>query len=199
MADMQSTPAYITVLGRNGRKLRKYERRCFRCGKVSFVNKKLLGKPCWECGKGSRRTHGLSNGAVPIQLYNLWRNVTRRCHQPTATDFHNYGGRGISVCDEWRMDGRAFVDWAIANGWKPGLEIDRIDNDGNYEPSNCRFVTKRENRQRTRRCRTTANQVAIVRAAFSSGSSVKEAASAAGVSYDIAYQIKNFGVWSNIP
>ena len=61
-----------------------------------------------------------------------------------------YAGRGITVCDQWRKFSE-FEKWALSNGWKRGLQIDRIDNDGNYEPSNCRFVTSKEN-NRNREC-----------------------------------------------
>lgn len=68
-----------------------------------------------------------------------------RCHNISSTNSKNYGKRGISLCEEWRADFNSFYSWAIASGWKQGLQIDRIDNDGNYEPKNCRWVTAKEN------------------------------------------------------
>lgn len=65
-----------------------------------------------------------------------------RCGNPNNP---HYGGRGITVCDEWQSDFEAFYRWAISNGYKNDLTIDRIDNDGNYEPSNCRWVTGKQN------------------------------------------------------
>lgn len=70
--------------------------------------------------------------------------MIHRCTDPTTERFNNYGARGIDVCVQWKNP-KIFYDWAIANGWRQGLQIDRIDNDGNYEPSNCHFVTLREN------------------------------------------------------
>ena len=77
--------------------------------------------------------------------------MRERCYNPRDISYHNYGARGITVCDEWRNSSRVFIDWAMANGWRRGLQIDRIDNDGNYEPGNCRWVTRRRN---MRNCRT---------------------------------------------
>lgn len=67
-----------------------------------------------------------------------------RCYNPHEPAYANYGGRGITMCNEWRDSYLAFRDWAFANGYEPnkGLSIDRIDVNGNYEPSNCRFVTR---------------------------------------------------------
>lgn len=83
-------------------------------------------------------THGLSNHP----LNRIWRGLIERCYYEKHRAFDRYGGRGIAVCEEWRYDFMAFYSWAMANGWQPGLEIDRKDNDGNYEPANCRCVTQ---------------------------------------------------------
>lgn len=83
-------------------------------------------------------------------LFNTWRGMIGRCKYETDRWYHNYGGRGITVCSEWH-DSLVFATWAIENGWEEGLHIDRIDNDGNYCPENCRFVTRSEN---MRNCRS---------------------------------------------
>lgn len=93
-------------------------------------------------------THGLRSHP----LYGKWWDMKSRCYRPNRDRYNCYGGRGIKVCDEWKDDFKAFYDWAIAAGWKEGLTLDRIDVDGNYEPSNCKWVTKHEqaqNRQNT--------------------------------------------------
>ena len=77
------------------------------------------------------------------KVYNVWSAINERCRNPKSIGYARYGGRGISVCAEWR-DAKTFIAWALANGYAEGLEIDRIDNDGNYEPSNCRWTTRYE-------------------------------------------------------
>ena len=77
--------------------------------------------------------------------------MRRRCYSPKCKVYKHYGSRGITVCDAWRNSYPAYRAWALANGYKPGLSIDRIDNDGNYCPENCRVVTKSANNGRTRR------------------------------------------------
>jgi len=75
-------------------------------------------------------------------LYTVWLNCKARCYYPKHKSYKNYGGRGITVCTEWRNDSAAFIEWALTNGWKKGLTIDRRNNDGNYTPQNCRFVSR---------------------------------------------------------
>lgn len=78
------------------------------------------------------------------KIYSVWLNMKSRCQKPSHKQFYRYGGRGISVSDTWK-DFIAFYGWAIASGWRLGLQIDRRNNDGNYCPENCRFVTQTEN------------------------------------------------------
>ena len=70
--------------------------------------------------------------------------MKNRCYNPKHKNYLNYNGKGISICDEWKNDFELFYDWSISNGYKKGLSIDRVNNNGNYEPKNCRWVTKRE-------------------------------------------------------
>lgn len=87
------------------------------------------------------------------RLYTIWRGMRQRCYNSKQKRYKDYGGRGITVCDEWRDDYQAFYAWAMANGYRDDLSIDRIDNDGNYEPSNCRWATGKEQAHNKRCCK----------------------------------------------
>ena len=84
------------------------------------------------------------NGYTGTKLYNIWCMMKRRCNNKTHPAYKWYGARGIKVCDEWN-DSTPFREWALSNGYEEGLELDRIDNNGNYEPDNCQWVTHKEN------------------------------------------------------
>ena len=79
-----------------------------------------------------------------MRIYRIWCNMKTRCYNPNIPNFDDYGGRGITVCDEWRNDFKPFLKWSMENGYKDDLLIDRIDNNGNYEPSNCRWTTRKQ-------------------------------------------------------
>ena len=91
------------------------------------------------------RTHGLSK----TRLYYVWKNIKNRCCRTCHATYKWYGGRGITICDEWKNDPVAFIAWCKSHGYKDGLQIDRIDNDKGYSPDNCRFVTCKENLRNT--------------------------------------------------
>lgn len=97
--------------------------------------------------KGRRPTHGLSKHP----LFAVRGQIISRCEKKSHHAYRFYGARGIGICEDWKNSMESFYNWAMNNGWKKGLTIDRIDNSGNYEPSNCRFVDMKTNNRNTRK------------------------------------------------
>ena len=168
-----------------------YENPCPDCGKSRLSDRRRVGKPCAPCSNRRRATHGL----VGHPLYKKLQGMRARCEYPSATNYSYYGGRGIRVCEEWVSDPAAFVAWAKANGYREGLEIDRIDADGPYAAWNCRFVPHAKNSRRRRNAVCDEPRASRVRRALVGGSSVAEAASTAGVPYMVAWHISKGNTW----
>jgi hypothetical protein len=116
------------------------------CGKIiSVLQSNLYANRQKSCGclkleKTIQRS--TTHNQRHTKLYEVWKTMKQRCLNPNNKSFHNYGGRGIVVCDEWKDNYQAFYEWSMNNKYKEGLSLDRINNDGNYEPSNCRWADR---------------------------------------------------------
>lgn len=120
-------------------------------GKLIQGKSKSCGCYAIEIRKKSLEKHGITSGGTPRTLV-IWSGMKARCLNPKSVSYRNYGGRGIGICKEW-MKFENFHDWAMSNGYRDDLEIDRIDNDGDYCPENCRWVSKSFNRSHQRKTR----------------------------------------------
>ena len=129
------------------------------CGNQVVVERDNLGRGIVSCGckrleDRERNQFKKKHGQAKTRLYGVWGSMIDRCTNPNAHEYENYGGRGIEICDEWRNSYEAFEKWAMANGYDENSDrkhclLDRIDNDKNYEPTNCRFTTmKAQNRNK---------------------------------------------------
>lgn len=136
----------LVVLGRKGSKNGKaaWECRC-ECGQI-IVSRScdLKQEKQTSCGcikkEGTHKTHGKSKD----RLYRIWRNMKTRCANENIKAYKDYGGRGIKVCDEWIDNFQSFYDWSMANGYSDRLTIERVNVNGNYEPSNCKWATMKD-------------------------------------------------------
>jgi hypothetical protein len=143
----------LLVLQRAGsdRKNALWRVRCDCGNERVFTTARIKSRQRASCGCLGNARPNLRHGMSGTPIHEKWLSMRKRCSNPSDSGWWQYGGKGIRVCQEWDSSFEAFLAWSLANGYEPGLDIDRIDPTGNYEPANCRYITPFENRSRTRR------------------------------------------------
>ena len=147
---------YIHGHSRKGKKRTKEQNR--KIAETRIKNGVAVGKnnPSYKHGESKTR------------LYKIWIGMKSRCFNFNKLRYKDYGGRGVTLCPEWTNDYIAFRDWALSNGYQEGLGIDRRDNDGNYNPKNCRWLTIEENNRNTRNVKLDVRKVKEIRIKYKS-------------------------------
>lgn len=141
-----------TKVSPKGKKTPLWKCKCDCGNEISVTYSHLTLNHTKSCGclrdeqrRTSHTVHGLSHSRID----EIYKSIKERCYNPRCKAYYRYGGRGIKMCDEWLHDKQAFFEWAFKNGYQNDLSIDRINNDGDYEPNNCRWTTAKEQANNT--------------------------------------------------
>lgn len=154
----------LTVIGKGSKtKSGKITWKCkCDCGNmVCVVTQHLKSGHSLSCGcfnKQRIKEHFTTHGATHTRLYSIWKSMKTRCYNNKSKAYPYYGGKGISVCEEWKNSFQAFQEWALNNGYSDDLTLDRIDSDLGYNPYNCRWATWHEQRINQKRVSRTPGQ-----------------------------------------
>lgn len=183
---------------RRGDIKRKIKIKCKYCGDESIRSYQRFLKEgkntCNNCAIknktiGRSKIHGKSNH--PLQ--SNYQNMKSRCYRKENKDYKNYGGRGIKICNEWLNSFESFYNWSVDNGWEYGLTIERKDNNGNYEPSNCKWASRADQNRNTRATKLDWDKIEVIR---SGKYSDQELADMFGVSRSNVATVRCYGSWN---
>ncbi len=197
-----SYDSYYDIAG--DKKIRKcdvlVEAQCEVCGK-SVVRKSRWSKNAKSCGCIPRNLeHGLSGGGDPKKMhpiYKLWIGIRYRCKNKNSPGWKHYGGKGITVCEEWNSF-QNFFNWSMSNGYRKGLYIDRINNSEGYKPDNCRFVTPAESARNRSTTKLDIEKVRMIRSLSLSGWKDGAIAKAMAIKKQTVRDVRAGDRWKNV-
>lgn len=138
------------------------------CGNVVIVraNSLRMGKTkSCGCLNKEKPPNNIKHNMSNTRIYKIYKSMKKRCYNITCDKYKDYGGRGITVCEEWLHNFQSFYEWAMSNGYADDLTIDRKDVNGNYEPSNCRWIPKKEQAHNKRNTIYDENHISIAKQA----------------------------------
>ena len=142
---------YLTVLDLKRVDKGKYKKTYFivkcDCGNTKEIESGYVKSVAVSCGCKTNELKAKAvtkHGGSYSRLYTTHEGMMSRCFNPNSCRYSRYGGRGITVCEEWRSNFKEFESWALQNGYRDDLTIERIDNDGNYEPNNCKWIPRKD-------------------------------------------------------
>lgn len=141
---IEEAPDYVSPLGK---RMTQWKCKCDCGNEIVATSRNIKTLHTKSCGCLNHiQIHGMTNA----RIYKIWQDVKTRCYYPSHKSHKNYGGRGITMCDEWKDNAKAFIDWSFSHGYSDDLTLDRIDSDKGYSPNNCRWVTMKvqENNRR---------------------------------------------------
>ncbi len=188
----------LIIIKKSDKKYRNaflWECRCD-CGAICHVQTgSLKAGNVKSCGCKYRK-HGMTDTLI----YKVWQMMKDRCQNPNSKAFYRYGGRNIGICEEWRRSSASFINWAIENGYSKGLTIDRINNDGDYSPENCRFVTAKVNGRNSSQTKLGFDEVLEIKKLLVSNKlRSKEIAKRFCATLAMVSQIKRNVTWKDVP
>lgn len=209
---------------KDGKRCRIWLCRCS-CGNEKELTSRQIGQEtpmscgCWQEWRSGNKTnhafayrHGFAKENKIHPLYRVWSSIIYRCYSSKkGNEFRNYRQKGVKVCDEWKNNVENFINWSIKNGWKKGLCIDRINNNGDYEPDNCQFMTRKENSKKLWKDRPdlhkgSSNWCAVIseetaqqiKELLDQGISCGQIARKYNIDYGVPYRIKKNKCWKHI-
>jgi hypothetical protein len=171
---------------------------CIWCGQVveKRMDAGLRNKSC-GCMQGKWKTN-VKHGQTKTLLYRKWQSMLSRCRKHTNPSYAHYGGRGIRVCVEWKAF-ENFRNWALKNGYKKGLSIERIDNDGDYCPQNCSFIPMSRQARNKQYNKLNPSKVKVIRWMWQNRKfSQKEIGMFFNISSKYVSKLVNRGCWKDV-